>query len=76
MNPWIAHVKQYQAEHGCSYKEAMVKSKATYKKHGQVGGAGKVDDMITKYIRMPVGDYVVRKIRAYSKKELEKLKNS
>jgi hypothetical protein len=32
MNPWISHVKNYQAKHGCSYKEALQKSKATYKK--------------------------------------------
>ena len=32
MNPWISHVKAYQAKHKCSYKEAMQKSKATYKK--------------------------------------------
>jgi hypothetical protein len=32
MNPWISHVKAYQAKHGCSYKEALQKSRATYKK--------------------------------------------
>ena len=32
MNPWISRVKAYKAKHGCSYKEAMQKSKATYKK--------------------------------------------
>jgi hypothetical protein len=31
-NKWIRHVKAYQAKHGCSYKEAMKKSKKTYKK--------------------------------------------
>jgi hypothetical protein len=31
-NPWLKHVKAYQAKHGCSYKEALQKSKATYKK--------------------------------------------
>jgi len=29
---WIEHVKQYQKEHGCSYKEAMTGGKATYTK--------------------------------------------
>jgi hypothetical protein len=29
-NPWIKHVKKYQKKHGCSYKEAMKQSKATY----------------------------------------------
>jgi hypothetical protein len=28
---WIAHVKQYCTENGCSYKEALKLSKATYK---------------------------------------------
>ena len=32
MNAWISHVKAYQAKHGCSYKEALQRSKATYKK--------------------------------------------
>ena len=32
MNDWIKHVKAYQAKHGCSYKEALQKAKATYKK--------------------------------------------
>ena len=29
---WIAHVKAYAKEHGCSYKEALSKAKASYKK--------------------------------------------
>lgn len=32
MNAWIQHVKDYQAKHKCSYKEAMQKAKMTYKK--------------------------------------------
>jgi len=32
-NPWILHVKNYQAKHGCSYKKAMQLSKSTYKKY-------------------------------------------
>lgn len=27
---WITHCKNYQAEHGCSYKDAMKQAKATY----------------------------------------------
>lgn len=30
-NKWITHVKQYAAQHGISYPEAMVKAKASYK---------------------------------------------
>jgi hypothetical protein len=29
---WISHVKAYQTQHGCSYRDAMVKAKATYQK--------------------------------------------
>ena len=29
---WIEHVKAYQRAHGCSYKEAMMGAKASYKK--------------------------------------------
>lgn len=31
-NKWITHVKQYAAQHGISYPEAMIKAKATYTK--------------------------------------------
>ena len=30
-NKWITHVKQYAAQHGISYPEAMIKAKASYK---------------------------------------------
>jgi hypothetical protein len=29
-SPWIAHVKQYQHQHGCSYKEALIGASKTY----------------------------------------------
>ena len=29
---WIQHVKDYQAKHGCSYKQAMSGAKSTYRK--------------------------------------------
>jgi len=29
---WIAHVKAYAKQHGCSYKDAMSRARATYKK--------------------------------------------
>ena len=31
-NKWITHVKQYAAQHGISYPEAMIKAKASYTK--------------------------------------------
>lgn len=33
-SPWIEHVKRYQAEHGCSYKDALKGAKASYKRGG------------------------------------------
>jgi len=31
-NSWIEHVKSYQKEHCCTYKEALIKSKLSYNK--------------------------------------------
>ena len=30
-NAWIEHVKAFQAQHGCSYKEALKQASASYK---------------------------------------------
>lgn len=35
MTAWIQHVKQYAAQHGCSYKEALSKARPSY--HSQSG---------------------------------------
>lgn len=40
-NQWIQHVKKYQSEHGCNYKEAMKGAKATYTKKSKPKGKGK-----------------------------------
>ena len=32
MNEWIKHVKMFQAQHGCSYKEALKGASASYRK--------------------------------------------
>lgn len=37
---WIEHVKKYQKEHGCSYKQALTCAKATYTKKPSVKGKG------------------------------------
>jgi len=29
-NKWITHVKSYQRKHGCTYRDALVRSKTTY----------------------------------------------
>jgi hypothetical protein len=31
-NAWITHVKAFQAHHGCSYKDALKRASASYKK--------------------------------------------
>ena len=38
MSSWIQHCKNYQQQHGCSYKDALKGAKATYQK----GGARKI----------------------------------
>lgn len=38
MSEWINHVKKYQAEHGCSYKEALSCAKCSYKKGSSIEG--------------------------------------
>jgi hypothetical protein len=30
-NKWITHVKSYQRKHGCTYRDALVRSKDTYR---------------------------------------------
>ena len=40
---WIEHVKKYQAEHGCTYKEAMQGAKCTYQCQKQEIEGGKID---------------------------------
>ena len=35
-NAWIEHCKKYQKKHNCSWKEAMIGAKATYKKGGNI----------------------------------------
>jgi len=66
---WIEHVKLYQRKHNCSYKEAMKRSSATYKKkqkHKQAGGnlAGDITRLSVAAIRkgmkaVPLGDQVM-----------------
>ena len=36
-SPWIQHVKNYQAQHGVSYKEAMQQSRASYQAKSGAG---------------------------------------
>jgi len=37
MNPWLMHVKKFQEQHGCSYKDALKGAKGTYKKGRGLG---------------------------------------
>lgn len=34
-NAWVQHCRDYAEKHGCSYKDAMQKSKGTYKGTGE-----------------------------------------
>src|SRR2546421_12470591 len=47
-NKWLEHVKAYQAKHGCTYKEAMTLSKASYKRINskRVRKVGGISDII------------------------------
>jgi len=72
MSEWINHVKQYQAQHGCSYKDALKGAKSTYNKSIEGGKfnlkktvnkgakgvkkAGKVLKKNEKLIKFAVGD--------------------
>jgi hypothetical protein len=38
MSSWIQHCKNYQQQHGCSYKDALQRAKGSYQK----GGARKI----------------------------------
>ena len=44
MNDWIAHVKQFQAMHGCSYKDALKGASQTYRKGSGLRSASKSYD--------------------------------
>ncbi len=41
---WIEHVKAYAKKHKCSYKEAMSRAKASYKKGGKQTKKDKKDE--------------------------------
>ena len=38
INSWLSHVRQYQDEHGCTYKEALSNAKHTYQGGSQYAG--------------------------------------
>jgi hypothetical protein len=47
---WINHVKQYAKNNNCSYKEALSKASATYKKGSGVGSSSKKKPNIQKKV--------------------------
>ena len=64
-NKWISHVKEYQAKNKCSYKDAMIKSKKTYKSKsgGKLGGdvtRGLVWGIRKGMKLVPLGDTVMK----------------
>ena len=77
MNTWIAHVKKYQEMHGCSYKEALKKASATYKKMGS-GLMTRPADMNQMYIKggnlkKESKAQLIRMLEALTNKGIEKL---
>ena len=60
-NKWVDHIKEYQRQHNCSYKEAMKGAKDTYQKGGslidvidkiiynKLGYSPKMKDMLKKH---------------------------
>ena len=77
MNEWIAHVKAFQKMHGCSYKDALKKSSATYKKKGS-GLMTRPADMNQMYIKggnlkKASKANLIRMLDALTSKGLEKL---
>jgi len=64
-NAWIKHCKKYQKKHNCSYKEAMKKSKKTYKPQsgGNITGniiRGSVAGIRKGFKTVPFGDKVLK----------------
>ena len=77
MNEWIAHVKAFQAAHGCSYKDALKKASAIYKKMGS-GLMTRPADMNQMYIKggnlkKASKANLIRMLDALTNKGMEKL---
>ena len=75
MNAWIAHVKAFQAQHGCTYKQALKGASATYQKgsglmrpsnpnqmYTQGGNLKKTSKAQLKRIVEALGDKAVQKL--------------
>ena len=56
MPNWIEHVKAYQAEHGCSYKEALKGASSTYTKKTSSKGSQKTKKTTTRVITAESGE--------------------
>ena len=66
-NPWLLHVRSYQAENKCTYAVALKESKESYKK---VTKEKVVKKKSTKEIEVPLEEApIVRKKRVYKRKE-------
>jgi len=63
-NPWIAHVKAYQAENNCTYAVALKESKASYKKP-----AKKEAEVPVEVEEVPVEEAPIKKKRVYRRKK-------
>ena len=57
-NNWITHVKNYQAKPGCSYKQAMIDAKSSYKKTQKgAGGQYRIEDEVNVMTNRPKIDF-------------------
>jgi hypothetical protein len=63
-NPWIEHVKAYQAENNCTYAEALKASKASYKKPAKKEAEAPVE-----VEEVQVEETPVKKKRVYRRKK-------
>jgi hypothetical protein len=63
-NPWIEHVKAYQAENNCTYAVALKESKASYKKPSKKEAEAPVEVEDVKVEEAPI-----KKKRVYRRKK-------
>jgi len=70
-NAWIAHVKAFQEHHGCSYKDALKRASASYKKL-KGGNITKTAKTSGKQVITASGDRAVRAIAGSGVNRLKK----
>jgi len=74
-NKWIIHVKAYAKEHDCSYKEALSRASASYKKSGKGAKFGKTNKVTPRVKRDRAFETADYDFAAAKKKEDDKFRN-